>query len=81
MNFSFPQLLCVDGIKRQLHLVNRDAVGIQIDGLLHVVFPALPGLADHAGDQVDIELIEIKLVYPGHDFKNFFGKMGTTVLF
>ena len=45
-------------VERQLHLVNRDAFGRQRDRLAHAFFPVVPILADHAGDQVDIDLIE-----------------------
>ena len=44
-----------------LHLVDRHAVGRQLDGLPHAIPPVLLRLLHHAGDQVDVDLRELQL--------------------
>ena len=46
-------------VERQLHLVDGDAVRIELDRPPHRVPPLLFGLAQHAGDQIDVDLREI----------------------
>ncbi len=41
-------------------MIDRDAVGIQLDGLLDAPRPVLFRLAQHAGDQVDIDLRKVQ---------------------
>ena len=58
--FSLGLHLFVDGrVVGNLHLVNRHAVGPQLDRLLDVALPQRLGLLQHAGDQIDVDLGEI----------------------
>ena len=43
-------------VERQLHLIDGDAVGCELDRLLDAALPVLFGLAEHAGDQIDVDL-------------------------
>ena len=45
-------------VERQLHLVDGDAVGVELDRPAHRLPPFVFGLAQHAGDQVDVDLRE-----------------------
>ena len=43
-------------VERQLHLVDGDAVGRELDRFLDAALPVLLGLAEHARDEVDVDL-------------------------
>ena len=43
--------------------------------------PLVPGFADHAGDQVDVDLIEPEIARPGVGAIDFVGEMGSAVGF
>ena len=43
-------------VERQLHLIDGDAVGRELDRLLDAALPVLFGLAEHAGDEIDVDL-------------------------
>ena len=47
-------------VVRQLHLVDGHAVRGEIERPPHAVVPVVVGLAEHAGDQVDVDLREAK---------------------
>ena len=57
-------VLGVDGVERQFQLIDRDAVGRQIDRALDAILPVLPGFADHARDQIDVDVGESRLLDP-----------------
>ena len=42
--------------------------------------PARPRLADHAGDQIDVDLIEVERVDPRHDLVDFLADVGAAVV-
>ena len=50
------QLLGKDRVERQLHLIDRDGTGIQLDCSPYCVAPFLFCFTDHAGDQIDVDL-------------------------
>ena len=55
------QQVAADGrVERQLHLVDGDAVGLERQRLGDAVAPVLVGLAQHPGDQVDVDLREVQ---------------------
>ncbi len=47
-------------VERQLHLVDGDAVGLERQRLVDAVAPVLVGLAQHPGDEVDVDLREVE---------------------
>src|SRR6188508_3759415 len=47
-------------VERQLHLIDRDAVGRHLDRLLDADPPVLVGFAHHPRDQVDVDLREVE---------------------
>src|SRR5688572_23524922 len=52
------------GVVRDFHLIDRDAVGVHRDSSLDGVLPLVLGLAEHAGDQVDVDLREADVARP-----------------
>ena len=66
-------------VERDFHLVDRDAVGRQVDRLADAVLPVLLGLVEHSGNQVDVDLGESDP--PGGFVRliDFSGKMGPAV--
>ncbi len=65
----------------QFHLIDRHAVGGQFDRLGDAIFPVVPRFADHAGDQVDVDVRKAGLLDPVPGFVNFARQMGPTVFF
>ena len=62
------------GIVRHFHLVDGERIGIELKRLVDGVFPLVFGLAQHARDQVDVDLSEADiargLISPP-DFRRF----------
>src|SRR5262245_53340281 len=53
-----------DGVVRQLHLVDRDGVGLKLDRASHCLMPLLFSLTHHARDEIDIDLREVDFAGP-----------------
>ena len=68
-------------VVRQLHLVDRDVVGLELFHLLDAVGPIVVRLADHAGDQVDVDLRKADLLEPVVGSENLRREMGPAVVF
>jgi hypothetical protein len=43
-------------VEGQLHLINGDTVGCELDRFLDAALPVLLGLAEHARDEIDVDL-------------------------
>ena len=70
----------VDGrIERHFHLVDRNAIGGQLDDFTNTLAPILFGFVEHAGDEVDVDLWKAdrsgEIVRP----INLLGKVGPAV--
>ena len=74
-------VLRIDRVERQLHLIDRHAVGRKLDRAANVVAPVVPRFADHAGDQIDVDVGKIGIVNPIPRFLNFGRQMGPAVFF
>ena len=61
------------------HLVDGHRIGPVVDGLLNGHAPAIPRLADHAGDDVDVDQVEAGLLDPGPHPIDFLGHMRPAV--
>ena len=73
-------VLGVDGVERQFHLVDRHTVGGEVERLVHRVAPAFVAVADHAGDQVDVDVLKSGCLNPRPGFKDFRRLVGAAVL-
>ena len=67
------------GVVRNLHLVNRHAVGRHPDGPAHAVAPVGLRLLDHARDQVDVDLGKAQLAGVFVSPRDFLAVMGPAV--
>ena len=57
---AFQQVTADRRVVWKLHLVDRHAVWSERNGLAHAVLPIVLGLAQHARDQIDIDLSEVE---------------------
>ena len=73
------QLLGEDRVERQFHLIDRDAVGRKSDGLPDTFPPVVRALADHAGYEVDVDLIESQIARPAEGAVDFLFKVGPAI--
>ena len=51
-------------VVRQFHLINGDAFRVHRDRLADAVPPVVVRFADHAGDEIDIDLVEADIPCP-----------------
>src|SRR5207253_9503289 len=61
------------------HLINRHAVRRKSDGLPDALTPVVPSLADHAGDEVDVDLLESQVSGPAERAVDFLFKVGPAI--
>jgi hypothetical protein len=66
-------------VERNFHLVDGAGVGVHRDGLGDGLFPFVGSLAEHAGDEIDIDLRKADLSCPGIRPQNLRRAMGTAV--
>src|SRR6185295_17713073 len=57
---ALQKVLADRRVEGELHLVDRDAVRFELQRLLDAAAPVLLGLAQHAGDEVDVDLREVE---------------------
>ena len=81
LDFIAENVLRVDRVKGQFHLIDRDALGRKLDRTADVFAPVIPCLADHAGDQIDVDVGKIRRLDPLPRFVNLSRLVGATVLF
>lgn len=77
--FRFVHVLRKDRVIRQLHLVDGDALGCELQRLLDAILPVVPGLTHHACDEVDVHLLEAEFLAPAVGFEDFRGTMGSAI--
>ena len=66
-------------VVRELHLVDGDVVRLHLFDALDALGPVLVGLADHAGDQVDVDLRKSDLLQPLVGPEDFRRQVGPAV--
>src|SRR5713226_7261038 len=76
---GYGQLLGKDGIEWQLHLIDRDAVGTQLDRLADAIPPVIPIFTDHAGDEINVDLIKLRVLDPAIAAIDFLREMRPAV--
>ena len=75
------QLLREDRVERQFHLVDGDALRCQGQRLGDALLPVVPRFADHAGDQVDVDLVEAEVARPAVGAVDLLLQMRPAVVF
>src|SRR5687768_16552079 len=61
----------VDRVKGELHLVNGHAIGLQLERPSYGFAPLVIIIADHAGDEIDINVRKTSGLDPGPGAVNF----------
>lgn len=69
------------GVEGDFHLVDRDGIGLELEGLLDVALPVVVGFVKHTGDEVDVDLGEAGVAGSLVGLVNFFGAVGAAVEF
>lgn len=69
------------GIEGEFHLVDGDVIGGEFENFINAGGPVFIGFADHAGDEVDIDLGEADFPDPVPGAEDLGREMGTTVFF
>ena len=67
------------GVEGHFHLVDGDRIGVHRDGLFDGRFPFVFDFAQHAGDQVDVDLLEADLAHPLVGAEDFGRLVGAAV--